>query len=89
MICAVLSALCEIRAAKKIILAGASLGGVASAKLTVELEANGLIVIASPPEIPQWGVKIDAKDVNTDIPKLFITAEHDNTVSANDTSYIL
>jgi alpha/beta superfamily hydrolase len=71
--------------AKKIILAGASLGGCASAKLAVESQASGLIVIASPAEIPEWGFKIEAADVDTDIPKLFITAEQDDTVAANRT----
>ena len=71
--------------ATKIILAGASLGGCASAKLAVESQADGLIVIASPPEISQWGFSIDAADINTGIPKLFITAEHDDTVSADKT----
>jgi hypothetical protein len=42
-------------------------------------------VLASPPSIPQWGFEIDSADLNTDIPKLFITAESDNTVSADDT----
>ena len=71
--------------AEKIILVGASLGGVASAKLAVESQASGLIVIASPPSIPQWGFEIDSADLNTDIPKLFITAENDNTVPADAT----
>ena len=71
--------------AKKIILAGASLGGCASAKLAVESQADGLIVIASPPEISQWGFEIVSADLNIDIPKLFITAENDDTVSPNET----
>jgi len=71
--------------AKKIILAGASLGGCASAKLTVESQADGLIVIASPPSISQWGFEIESPDLNTDIPKLFITAENDDTVPADAT----
>jgi alpha-beta hydrolase superfamily lysophospholipase len=71
--------------AKKIILAGASLGGVASAKLAAESHADGLIILASPAEIPQWGFKIEAADVNTKIPKLFISAEHDDTVSIDKT----
>lgn len=70
--------------ADQIILAGASLGGCASAKLLVESHANGLIVIASPPEIPQWDFQIEAKDVNADIPKLFITAQNDDTVPMSD-----
>jgi alpha-beta hydrolase superfamily lysophospholipase len=71
--------------AQKIILAGASLGGVASAKLAAESRASGLIVIASPSEIPDWGFKIEAVDLNTNIPKLFITAESDDTVAASKT----
>lgn len=71
--------------ATKIILAGASLGGCASAKLAAEIKADGLIVIASPSEIPQWGFKVDAADIDTDIPKLFITAENDTTVSSTFT----
>jgi esterase/lipase len=71
--------------AEKIILAGASLGGCASAKLAVESGASGLIVLASPPSIPQWGFEIQSADLNTEIPKLFITAEHDDTVPAEAT----
>lgn len=71
--------------AKKIILIGASLGGCASAKLTVESQADGLVVIASPAEIPQWGFAIEAGDVASDIPKLFITAEADDTVPVEAT----
>ena len=71
--------------AKKVILAGASLGGCASAKLAVESQANGLVVIASPPSISQWGFEINAADLNVEIPKLFITAENDDTVSPDAT----
>lgn len=71
--------------ATKIILAGASLGGCASAKLAVESQASGLIVIASPPEIAQWNFEVEADNMNTDIPKLFITAENDDTVPASKT----
>ena len=71
--------------AEKIILVGASLGGCASAKLAVEAQASGLVVLASPPSIPQWSFEIDSADFATDIPKLFITAENDNTVAASKT----
>ena len=71
--------------AEKIILAGASLGGLASAKLAIESGASGLIVVASPQSIPEWGFEIEAADLNTDIPKLFITAENDPTVPASAT----
>jgi uncharacterized protein len=67
--------------AEKVILAGASLGGVASAKLAAESGASGLIVMASPPTIPDWGFKVEPADLDTDIPKLFITAQNDDVVS--------
>ena len=71
--------------AEKIILVGASLGGCASAKLAVESQASGIVVLASPPSISQWDFEIQSTDLNTDIPKLFITAENDNTVPADAT----
>lgn len=71
--------------ADKIILAGASLGGLASAKLAIESQASGIVVVASPPGISDWGFEIEAADLETDIPKLFITAEHDTTVPASRT----
>jgi uncharacterized protein len=69
--------------AEKIILVGASLGGVASAKLAVESSPNGLVIVASPRKIDEWGFEIELGDVNIDMPKLFITAEHDSVVSVN------
>jgi uncharacterized protein len=71
--------------AEKIILVGASLGGCASAKLAVESQASGIVILASPPSISQWDFEIQSADLNTDIPKLFITAENDNTVPADAT----
>jgi len=70
---------------ERIILAGASLGGCASAKLAVESGASGLIVLASPPAIPQWDFEIQSADLDTEIPKLFITAENDDTVPPDAT----
>ena len=67
--------------AEKLILAGASLGGLASAKLAIESGASGLIVLASPLEIPQWDFRIEAAELNTGIPKLFLIAENDHVVS--------
>jgi pimeloyl-ACP methyl ester carboxylesterase len=71
--------------AEKIILAGASLGGLASAKLAIESGASGIVIVASPPAISDWGFEIEPADLSTDIPKLFITAENDPTVPASAT----
>jgi len=73
------------RGAEKIILAGASLGGLASARLTVESQASGIIIVASPPGIAEWGFEIETADLAADIPKLFITAEYDTVVPASET----
>jgi alpha/beta superfamily hydrolase len=69
---------------EKIILAGASLGGIASAKLAVESKASGLIIFASPPKIPNYDFSIAVSDLDVNIPKLFITAENDSVVSAKE-----
>ena len=73
------------KGAEQIILAGASLGGVASAKLAVETSPNALIIVASPREIEDWGFEIRPGDVKIDMPKLFITAENDSVVPASKT----
>lgn len=78
-------AVMRAQGAKKIILVGASLGGCASAKLTVESQADGLVVVASPPEISQWGFAVEASDLDSNIPKLFITAKEDDTVPVEAT----
>jgi esterase/lipase len=66
-----LSTLSDKQGAEKVILAGASLGGLASAKLAIESNASGLIIFASPIEIARWDFKIEAEDLNIDIPKFF------------------
>lgn len=70
---------------EKIILAGASLGGAASAKLAVESGTAGLIIVASPSEIEEWKFSIVPADVNIAVPKLFITAENDSVVDPSRT----
>lgn len=72
------------RGAEEIILAGASLGGLASAKLAIESQASGIIVFASPLQIPGWDFKIESAELNTNIPKLFLTAEEDYVVPLDD-----
>ena len=66
--------------AEKIILVGASLGGLASARLATESQASGIVVVASPARIVEWDFEIEAADLNTDVPKLFISAEKDAVV---------
>ncbi|MBP7691810.1 MAG: alpha/beta fold hydrolase [Anaerolineales bacterium] len=72
----------QSQGAPRIILAGASLGGVASAQLAAEARAIGLVALAAPAEISQWDFQIEAAAVAGDTPKLFITAEADAVVPA-------
>ena len=66
--------------AENVILTGASLGGIASAKLAIESEASGLIIFASPAKIPGYDFTVEQADLNIEIPKLFLTAEKDSVV---------
>ncbi len=70
----------RVQGATRIILAGASLGGMASAMLATEPDVVALLVMAAPEAIPQWGVRLTAAELDTAIPKLFITAEQDRSV---------
>lgn len=70
--------------AENVILAGASLGGIASAKLAIESGASGLIIFASPPKIPNYDFSITASDLDVNVPKLFLTAEKDSVVPARE-----
>lgn len=71
--------------AARVILAGASLGGVASAKLLAEAEAVGLVVVAAPADVPSLNASVTAADLDRPVPKLFITAEADAVVDPADT----
>jgi len=71
--------------AEKMVLVGASLGGVASARLAIETSPNGLVIVAAPRTIDEWGFEIGLGDVNIDMPKLFITAEQDSVVDPSRT----
>jgi pimeloyl-ACP methyl ester carboxylesterase len=71
--------------AGRVILVGASLGGVASARLLAESEAAGLVVVAAPAEVPSLNVSVSAADLAGSAPKLFITAEDDDVVPAGAT----
>lgn len=66
--------------ATKVILIGASLGGMASVKAAAPVGAAGVVVIASPWDIPQFDYAITAQELAVPCPKLFLTGEGDPTV---------
>ncbi len=71
--------------ASSIILVGASLGGVASARLAAESQASALVAVSSPDRIEPWGVQVERADVGGSIPKLFVASDDDPVVPASAT----
>jgi alpha-beta hydrolase superfamily lysophospholipase len=72
------------RGATKIMLVGASLGGMASLKNAATAGLAGLIVIGSPRQAPNFVVSIDELKAIS-VPKLFIASQQDSVVKYADT----
>ncbi len=66
--------------ATKVILIGASLGGMASIKAAAPVGANAIVVIASPWDIPPFEYAVTTQELAVKCPKLFVTGESDPTV---------
>ncbi len=67
---------------QKIVMAGASLGGMATAKAAAAGEASAVIILASPMEAPGIGLQVELAELQAiAAPKLFITSDNDGTVS--------
>lgn len=80
------AAIAYVRAqgAERVILVGASLGGMATAKVGASENVEGLVILAAPPEVPDL-LTIEAADLATSAPKLFVSAERDHIVPLADT----
>ena len=64
--------------AKKLVLAGASCGGTISAKAFATEKPDALIVVSSPPTIPELGIEINSDEIKAlAAPKLFVGSEGD------------
>ena len=64
--------------AKKLVLAGASCGGTISAKAYATEKPDALIVVSSPPTIPELGIEISNYEIEAlTAPKLFVGSEGD------------
>jgi len=69
--------------AQKVVMVGASLGGMATAKAAASNEASAVIIIASPTEAPSLGLVVEISELQAiTVPKLFIASESDRTVKA-------
>lgn len=73
--------------AQRIVLAGASLGGIASVKQATIKELAGLIVVGSPYKVPQ--LEIGAQELGAIVvPKLFVTSKGDKVVAASEVVFL-
>jgi predicted alpha/beta-hydrolase family hydrolase len=71
--------------AKQIILVGASLGGMATAKVAGEAQAAAVIIMAAPLSARGLAVRVENAELQAmTMPKLFVSSENDATVSPAD-----
>ncbi|MBL8044890.1 MAG: dienelactone hydrolase family protein [Anaerolineales bacterium] len=68
--------------AEQVVLVGASMGGMATAKTAANAQASAAIILAAPLDASVVGVVVEVEDELRAItaPKLFITSENDKTV---------
>jgi fermentation-respiration switch protein FrsA (DUF1100 family) len=75
----------RLRQAESIVLVGASIGGMASAKESAAAHAAALIIVGSPLSNPDLTLNVSPAELQNAIPKLFIASEHDALVPAAET----
>jgi esterase/lipase len=74
------------RGASRIVLIGASLGGMVTAKAARSARAEGVVIIAAPADRPDFDLSVTDSDLaGTAGPKLFIASDNDPTVAAAET----
>jgi dienelactone hydrolase/predicted GH43/DUF377 family glycosyl hydrolase len=70
--------------AEKVVLVGASLGGMATAKVAADQSAASVIIMGSPLSAPSIGLQVEKAELQAiSAPKFFITSENDDTVDAS------
>ena len=69
------------RGATRIVLIGASLGGMATAKVAGSAGIAAVVIIASPPDLPDYHFTVEAPEIATlTMPKLFVSSVDDRVV---------
>lgn len=72
--------------AQTIVLVGASLGGMATAKVAATIQLAALVVMAAPADLPEFDFQVtDAELAAITAPKLFIASQADTIVPATAT----
>jgi pimeloyl-ACP methyl ester carboxylesterase len=74
------------RGARRIVLVGASLGGMTTAKLAGELRADAVVVLAAPADRPDFDFRVEPGELAAvTVPKLFLASEDDSNVDPSET----
>jgi pimeloyl-ACP methyl ester carboxylesterase len=69
------------RGAQRIVGIGASLGGMATAKVAGSAGIAAVVIIASPPDLPDYGFTVEAHEIAAlTMPKLFVSSVDDRVV---------
>ncbi len=76
----------QSRSAQHIVLVGASLGGMVSARAAAETQPNALVVIGAPVDLPAFDFRVEPDELQKLImPKLLIGSEQDRNVPFSET----
>jgi pimeloyl-ACP methyl ester carboxylesterase len=77
----------QLRAAgaTRFVLAGGSLGGMATAKVAGAVKAAAMIVLAAPVDLADYGFHVLPAELHATMPKLFVGAEQDTVVAFTET----
>jgi len=75
-------AIAQLRAggAQNVVLAGGSLGGMATAKVAASAQAAAMVVLAAPVDLADYGFHVTPAELRGSMPKLFIGADRDSVV---------
>ena len=74
------------RGATRLVLIGASLGGMATAKVAGTARAVAVVIIASPPDLPEFRFAVEASELaGLTMPKLFASSVDDSVVPLSAT----
>jgi uncharacterized protein len=74
------------RGAQRVILIGASLGGMVTAKTAGALAVDGIVIMAAPADRPDFDMRVDAAELAAvTAPKLFVASDGDPTVDPAET----
>jgi uncharacterized protein len=67
--------------AQKLVLVGASLGGMATAKAAAVEKPDAMVILAAPVDLSEYGFRVERGELQAiSVPKLFVGSEDDKTV---------